>query len=212
MNRWLSVCALSSALLALAAQGGVADSLYGEAAPRDAAYVRFFVAGNSSLHDPLEIGGTRFVAVAPGSATPYRPVAPDIYLVDNDGRRAEIIPKKERYYTIAILPAEIRVFEDVAHTDPARAQIVLYNVSALDWVGLRTSDGRVEVMPAVARNRSHAVRVNAVPVRLTVAGPGSFASQLADPGLRRGASHSVFVYGQGEETVAAVVEASLEMD
>jgi hypothetical protein len=212
------VYALSWALL-LAARAGCADPLYGEAAPADAAYVRFFAAVSLDPRGPLEVGAARFEPPARGSATAYRPVAPDIYMVDAGGRSVELIPRARRYYTLAVVAGGLVVFEDTAHTDPSRAQLVLYNLSALDSVGLETEDGRTTVIPPLSAARSRSVVVNAVSVRLRVSGAGSVIGELGDVGLRRGASHSVFVYESGPREASrparpstAVVEASLETD
>jgi hypothetical protein len=95
------------------------------------------------------------------------------------------------------------VFEDVEHTDPARAQLVLYNLLPRERPELRTEDGRTVVIAAVGPGQAGRVNVNPVPVRLGVFGAAGPLAQLGDPGLRRGASYSVFVFA-GRSAVEAL--------
>jgi hypothetical protein len=201
MNRL--VLAILCCLLGAGLPAG-ADTLYGTQAPKDAAFVRFFraVAG-----DPLEVGARRFDP-PPGAVTPYRPVVPDIYLLRSGSQELELIPQVRRYYTLALTAEGLSLFEDVEHTDPARAQLVLYNLLPRESVELKTADGRATVIAAVGPGKAGRLNVNPVPVRLGVFGAGGPLAVLGDPGLRRGASYSVFVFqgGSGPEVLCAKAE------
>jgi alginate O-acetyltransferase complex protein AlgF len=210
MNR--RVILILCCLLAAAGLAGIlagADTLYGTQAPKDAAFVRVFRAVEGG--EALEIGARRF-APPRGGVTPYRPVLPDIYLLRAGGRELELIPKIRRYYTLVLTAEGLRVFEDVEHTDPARAQLVLYNLLPGEPVELKTADGRTPVIAAVAPGQAGRVSVNPVPVQLAAFGAGGAAVVLGDPGLRRGASYSVFVFPGGSGPQALCAKAELAKD
>ena len=204
MNRWVRalLCLIAGGLGAQAA----ADTLYGAEAPKDVAFVR--VVRLTDGAGPLDVGSQRF-APGPGDVTPYRPVLPDIYLIRSGGREVELIPKVRRYYTLTLTPEGIRIFEDVEHTDPARAQLVLYNLLPSERVDLRTADGRTSVIAGVGPGLAGRVNVNAVPVTLGVFGSAGPLAVVGDPGLSRGGSFSVFVFGSGSAPQVFCAQAEL---
>jgi hypothetical protein len=189
-----------------------AQTLYGAQAPPDAAYVRVFRAWSEAADQALILGSTRFEAPGPGTATPYRPVSPGVYQIRGGGHSAEIIPRIGRYYTVAMTRRGIRVFEDPAHADPARAQLVLYNLSSLERVGLRTEEGSTRVIAPLDPGTVGRVTVNAVTVRLAVFAAGELLFPVGDPGLRRGASYSAFVFEEQGRPAFLWTEAVLALD
>jgi len=194
------LCLLGAGTLA------VADTLYGTQAPKDAAFVRVFRVTDGG--GPLELGAGRFDPPR-GGVTPYRPVPPDIYLIRSGGRETELIPKARHYYTLALTSEGIRIFEDVEHTDPARAQMVLYNLLPLDRVELKTAEVRTTVIAGVGPGEAGRVNVNAVPVKLGVFGSTGPLGMVIDPGLSRGASFSVFVFQSGSAPQVFCAKAEL---
>jgi alginate O-acetyltransferase complex protein AlgF len=206
MNRrvLLILCCLLRADILAGTLAG-ADTLYGVQAPTDAAFVRVFRAVEAG--GALEVGARRFDPPR-GGVTPYRSVLPDIYLLRSGSQELELIPQVRHYYTVALTAAGSIVFEDVEHTDPARAQLVLYNLLPGQKVELKTADGRTPVIAAVGPGEAGRINVNAVPVRLGVFGAAGPLAMLGDPALRRGASYSVFVFpgASGPEVLCAKAE------
>ena len=206
MNRrvFLILCCLLGAAISAGA-----DTLYGTQAPQDAAFVRVFRAAGG--RGPLEVGARRFDP-PPGEVTPYRPVLPDIYLLRSGSQELELIPKVRRYYTLALTAQGLSVFEDVEHTDAARAQLALYNLLPREQVELKTADGRTLVIAAVGPGEAGRVNVNAVPVQLRVYAASGALATIGDPGLKRGASYSVFVFqgGSAPEVLCAKAELAQE--
>jgi alginate O-acetyltransferase complex protein AlgF len=186
-----------------------ADTLYGTQASKDAAFVRVFRAVDGE--GPLEVGARRFDPPR-GGVTAYRPVLPDIYLLRAGAQELELIPQVRRYYTLALTAEGLRLFEDVEHTDPARAQLVLYNLLAREKVELKTADGRTPVIAAVSPGQAGRINVNPVAVQLAVFGAAGAPAMLGDPQLRRGASYSVFVFAGGSGPQAVCLKAELAQD
>ena len=186
-------------------------SVYGPSAPGDSAFVRMVnaVAGGQPL--AVSLGATRFESVKYAEASPYRPVVPDIYLLRVSGLEREIVAKTKSYFTIVFTQRGIHVLEDVPHTDPARAQVFLYNFSSLPRLDLKTSDGKTSVIAGVQSGASGVTVVNAVAASLAVFGNGVLVTLLGDLGLRRGSSFSVFALGEDAPPLVFAVKAEVRV-
>ena len=211
-SRFLRFMVAAAVLGAGLGAPATAQTLYGERAPRDAAYVRLFRAVDGQPGRALALGAARFEALGHGAVSPYRPVAPDIYQIRSDGHLGEIIPRAQRYYTVTVTRGGIQVFEDQAHTDPARAQLVLYNLSSLEQVSLSTEDRRTQVIPPVSPRAAEGITVNAMPVRLGVFSAGRVLRLLGDPKLSRGSSYSALVFDEEGQTAVHWAEAVLVLE
>lgn len=187
-------------------------SVYGPPVPGDAAFVRIVNAIPGKALLEIELGATRFVPLGWAKASPYRPVTPDIYQLEAAGNEGEIIAKSGRYYTVACTPTGISIYEDPAHTDPARAQLFLYNLSALPLMDLRTADGKSRVISGVSPRSAGTAIVNAVRVSLAVFSNGASIAGLGDLGLARGSSFSVFVLAADPSPMVFTVKARVAVE
>jgi len=204
--------AILIALCTTALATGETRSVYGPQAPGDAAFVRLVDAIPGKTHLEIEIGATRYGALGWTEVSPYRPVTPDIYQLEAAGNEAEIIAGSGRYYTVVCMPTGITVYEDPAHTDPARAQLFLYNLSPLPQIDLRTADGKSRVISGVGPRSAGLAVVNAVRVALAVFSEGTSIAGLGDLGLERGSSFSVFVLAADQAPVVFTVRARVAME
>jgi alginate O-acetyltransferase complex protein AlgF len=187
-------------------------SVYGPEVPGDASFVRIVNGVPGSAKLSAELGATTWEPLGFAEASAYKPVTPDIYSFAAGGREVEIIPGAGRYYTIAVLPKDIVVLEDPAHTDPARAQLFLYNFSSLPRVELATADGKTTVIPAVRQNASGLAVVNAVAAKLAVRSGGTQLKAIGDLGLARGSSFSVFVLGGAASPAVFALKAAVKAE
>jgi alginate O-acetyltransferase complex protein AlgF len=170
-----------------------------------------FRAQDETAARALVLGSTRFDVHLRGLSD-YRVVSPGIYQIVLGEGTSEIIARPGGYYTVAATRDGVRVFEDPAHTDPARAQLVLYNLSNLEAVDLRTEGADTIVIPPLSPGAAGRITVNAVSVRLAVFSNGGFHYGLGDLGLERGSSYSVFVFDENRETGVFWAEAALTLD
>jgi alginate O-acetyltransferase complex protein AlgF len=196
------------AALPVSAQGH--QSVYGPSAPGDSAFVRVL----SLLPDPVRVslGATRIGPVTVSTVSSYRPVVPDIYLVRAGGKELEVVPTSGAWLTIACTPRGIILFEDPPHTDPARAQVFLYNLTSLPSLDLRTADGKTTVLAGVKTGASAQVVVNALTVSLALYNGGTLVKQVGTLALQRGSSFSVFALGQGAPVSVLTVKADVKVD
>jgi len=206
------VTALALAILVAAPICAGTRSVYGPEVPGDAAFVRIVNGVPGSTPLASELGATLFDPLAYAEVSPYRAVTPDIYLFSAAGEEQEIIPLSGRYYTVAVLPGAVVVLEDPAHTDPARAQLFLYNFSSLPSADLATADGKTRVIATVLPRSSGLAVVNAVAASLAVTSGGARVKLIGDQGLARGSSFSVFVLGGGSAAVVFTAKARVQVE
>gem|GEM_PF-1037972 len=171
------------------------DGLYGEAAPDDAAFVRLVNASERDDLGSVWIAATEFSGLDPYTVSPYRPIFPGIHRLSIGGHETELIPDRGEYYTVVLTADELVVVEDIEHTRPDRAQLVLYNFSPWDGLELRTAAGDATAVEAVPRGRGRAAEVNPIEIAFAVYHGGELLEAVGDPGLERGQSYGVFVLG-----------------
>jgi hypothetical protein len=191
------------------------ESVYGPAAPPGAGFVRVFFAASPAETVTVDIGNVAFGPVSGGAVTPYRPVSEGLYLLRLPGRETELFTRAGAYQTVLVTAEEIAVVPDRSHEDPAKAQLVLYNVSTRARVALVTAEAGQAVIPALAPLTGSAIAVNAVAVRfaVTVGNDDSpHTVEVAPFSLRRGASFSIFAFEPGEGVVTVVDQASVEVE
>ena len=196
-------------LVLLLTGGSVAaqDGLYAPAVPEDAALVRVINATAETVS--LDVGPLRFSDVAPSTATAYRPLLADVLVVSHDGAREVITAKERSFLSLVLRPGGMHVIEDERHTDPARAQLVLYNLSSSP-VSLRAIDADATIIPAVGPGESGTRVVNAVSVSL-----GAYTDDeqlvVTEVDLERGESYTLVVVGAAadDETAGFLVQASV---
>jgi alginate O-acetyltransferase complex protein AlgF len=187
-------------------------SVYGPQVPGDTAFVRLVNAIPGKVPLAIELGATRYGPLGWAKTSPYRPVTPDIYQLEAAGNEGEIIAKSGRYYTIVCTPTAVSIYEDPAHTDPARAQLFLYNLSTLPRIDLRTADGKSTVIAGVRPSSFGLAVVNAVRVPLAVFSNGASFAGLGDLGLVRGSSFSVFVLAADPSPLVFTVRARVAVE
>ncbi|AFG36728.1 alginate O-acetyltransferase AlgF [Spirochaeta africana] len=184
------------ALLILLPSGVSAQSasLYGEAAPDDAAFVRIY----NALVEPQTtwVGSVEFASAEPGQATAYRPVNPGVHAVFSGNEYAELIARDAEFFTVILEPRGPQVHQDRRHTRADQAQLVVYNIDLDGPVSLKTGDGSVTVVDAVESGGAGSVSVNPAAVELVLQPPQGSSLELGDIGMQRGQSYAMFVFLQ----------------
>lgn len=205
LTRLRTVLAIILVVFSAAFVNAGPKSVYGLQAPGDVAFVRVVNATAGKTPIQVDLGATRYDKLGFAEVSSYRAVIPDIYQIRAADYEKEIIPKIGLYYTIICAPKGIHIIEDVTHTDPARAQLFLYNVSSFPHVDLRTADGKTIVISGISPHQYGQVVVNAISVSFAVFSGGTRLGEVGDLGLERGSSFSVFVLdGEASAIVFAV--------
>lgn len=200
MKRFLIV------LLSLASAGALfsQDGLYAPAVPEDAALVRVVNATDDPLS--LDLGPNRY-EVAGRSASAYRPLQPGIFVVAIGGERTVVEPSARAFLSLVVSETGVVVFTDERHGDPARAQLVIYNLASRP-VGFRAVTPQAVLVPEVAPGASAVRVVNAIPVEVG-AFAGDEALVTAELDLERGESYALVVPPAEADASGFTVRASV---
>jgi alginate O-acetyltransferase complex protein AlgF len=192
---------------ALSAQsdGGV----YGPQAPQNAGFVRLVhgAAGRGTVE--LPVGPLRLGPIGFGEATPYRPLRAGISVLRSGAAEAELIVRPDSYTTVILTREGFSVITDERHTDPARAQLVLYNATDLEPASLIVAPDGPPVIEGVAEGAAAPRAVNAVTVDLAVRAAGTVAARLGALRLTRGDSFAVFLLEGPDGATARVHQAEV---
>ena len=191
-------------LLATAAMVPAQDGLYAPSVPEDAALVR--VVNATAQPITVDIGRERFREVPAYAATAYRAIEGDVFVLTHEGDREVLTPRARAFFSVVYRPGGITVISDDRHTDPARAQLVLYNLtsSPADFVAVEPSATLASsIVPGESANRV----VNAIPMRLGASVGGEMLYEAAlEP--RRGESYTLVVLATKEQS-GFVIRASV---
>lgn len=190
------------------------EGLYAPSRPEDAALVRVV---NLSAEDPsrvMNIGPVSFESLEPQTAGPYRPVPRGVYILD-DRDSTVFTPEPETFVTIVLGSAspdrgEAHLFPDEPHDDPARAQLVLYNLTDR-ILSLVAVPSETVIFPEVEPGRSRAIAVNAIPVDLEIRS-GDKNLHGITLRLSRGNSFSLFAAESDGDLRVIDAEASVRND
>lgn len=208
MNRTSPIKALlfAALLLSCVLSSLGAQSLYGSGIPAEAALVRCVQLAPSGK-DTVYVGATPIPLNGPETASPYYPVGPGLYFVAAGNTEAEVFARSGGYYTLVLTRDGLTAFEDIAHDDPVRCQIYLYNLS--DESCTLTADGAGPVFKGLPPGQSRQIAVNPLEIGFTLTGEGEGASgghHWDSLPLERGGSVSLFFYGDRSLAAEARVE------
>lgn len=188
------------------------EGLYGPQTPQDTAFVRFVHAATDIPEATFTVAGVPYATTAYLDVTPYDMLAEGSHTIRVNDLTTDITTEIGGFYTVVLMPEELRVITDTPLEDLAKARIFLYNLSALDTLDLRTADGETDVLTDVAAGSSSSIEVNPADVTLAVFHQGEGVQELSGLQLERGAAHGVFVMGDADALVVhhAVAETRTE--
>ena len=186
------------------------EDLYGPSAPPDAAYFR--VVNAASGVNPFEavLGDLVFPPVAFAEVTPYFVLEPATLSLSAGDAEASVNVEAGGFYTAALLPGGLVVFDDEPLVDASRALLTFYNLSGRGPLDLATADGETDVLVGVGAGESESIVVGGAEVALGVFEAGELVAALESQQLERGAAHSVFAFDGPEGLVVGYDRAELQ--
>ena len=184
------------------------EGLYAPSVPEDAALVRVVNATGETV--TLDVGPVRFRDVASRTATAYRPFQGDVVVIAHAGDREVLTPRARSFLSIVLKVDGVLAITDERHTDPARAQLVLYNLTGapLDFVAVEPG---ATLAAGVEPGAGAARVVNAIPLRLGAVSAGTLVHDES-LGLQRGESYTMVVADEGGDVFGFVVQATVESE
>lgn len=172
------------------------DGLYAPSRPDDAALVRIVHVGASGPSPVVDVGPVRFEPRPAKTGSAYQTVPIGVYVLGG-GNGAYFTPEPQSFVTIVAGfdpddPEALQLFRDIAHDDPARAQLVLYNLTA-GPVSLVATRPESEIFTGVQSGGTETVVVNAMEVELKVLRDDGTVVDRDTVMLPRGGSYAIFV-------------------
>lgn len=210
------VLGIAILMIALTVPAWTQDGLYGPT-DSDDAMVRVIHAVQDSSLLPVDLGATSFGRLGFGDVTPYRPVFPGMFVLRAEGREFSFNPKSGSYYSLIYGADGFILIEDAIHDDPARAQLVLYNLTQYESLSLEAfprdnPEQRTPVLPGVASGAADRRILNPVPVSFAVTTGSEEITTIDALPLTRGGSVSVLVMGRSGVPEVVITEASVAFD
>jgi alginate O-acetyltransferase complex protein AlgF len=171
------------------------EGLYAPAPPADAAFVRIIHASPDAAAVSATLGDTAYDEVAFAEVSPYRVVLQGARTLTAGDVTQDLEVQAGKFYSLAITPDGVVVLEDASSSNRAKALLLLYNLSDIPAVDLKTADGKTEVFSGVAPGTQTSVEVNGITVDLAVLGEGAVLQEFPGVQLERGAAYSALVLG-----------------
>ena len=121
-----------------------------------------------------------------------------------------LTPQPKSFFSVVLLPDGVVVVPDERHTDPARSQLVVYNLTeeVFDFVAL---EPEATLVAGVEPGKTAVRVVNAISVRVGAAvGEDVVYDELLE--LDRGESYTLVVLGGEAPRAGFVVQASVDSE
>lgn len=172
------------------------EGLYDPAPPSNSAFVRVANAPAATL-------GTRSVAADKGAVSTYVVIPQGDVSVKAGAASQKFRVEAGKFYTVALHGGKLSLLPDAPADNRAKALLVVYNLSSLPSVDLKTADGKTTVIQGVKPGESGNRAVNGITVDLaTFAGPKSLNVMKAVK-LERGKAYAIVVTDSGTTLTAS---------
>jgi alginate O-acetyltransferase complex protein AlgF len=171
------------------------QGLYAPAPPADAAFVRVIHALESAPSVSVSVGDTSYGEVAFAQASPYRVVLQGTRTITAGDTSQDLEVQAGKFYTLAVTSSGVTVLEDANSSNRAKALLLLYNLSDLPSIDLKTADGKTDVLLGVGPGAQKSIEVNGITVDLAVSSEGQELQAFPGVSLERGAAYSAIVLG-----------------
>lgn len=212
MNKKLKVSAFILVLLLLGLSFAQDEGLYAPAPPADAAFVRVVHAIEGADAVSPTIGAATYAELAFAQSSLYRVVLQGEASLQAGAISHDFTVEAGKFYTVALVSnsgeASVFVLNDEANTNRAKALLVLYNLSDIASVDLKTADGSTPIVVGVAPNSEASIEVNGITVDLAVFNADASLESFAGVKLERGAAYSAIVMGTADDTTVIWVQSA----
>lgn len=190
--RMILFFALLLSLIAAPAKADKDKGLYDPRPPAGAAFVRFFNANEKPMN--ATIGGKSYGDIPAISASPYYVQKQGNVEFKTGLRILPMVLESGAFYTVVTDNAgNPYLHKDTVSTDPAKAMLVLYNLSSDAPLALKAQDDMVTVVENVEKGKSAYRGINGVKVDLSVTGKdGKIMHEFEPLVLERGRTYSIF--------------------
>lgn len=177
------------------AQDANAD-LYDAVAPANSAFIRVMNLSDSGVEFTLT-SKTTAQRIAAGQFGGYRFVEPGMHRIGVAGKTLESELKANTASTVLFRDGQLQLLQDDVVNEPARAQIVFYNLTG-DEAMLTTVDGKTPVVDKRGAYQNGSRMVNEVKIAFAAYAGERKLAAYPEQLLRKGRSYSYALLPDGE--------------
>lgn len=184
-------------------QAGADEGLYAPKAPENAAFIRILNVSDAEV--TAKAGSKDYGTVAPLTASSYYFFTKDSAEITAAGKAATQSLDAGQYYT-AIIGDDLKIIEDTANTNPAKATLAFYNHSDA-VITVKAKENTAAIFNDVAAGDNAARAINPVKVDLTLNISGNDTPMpIADIIMERENHYAVVYNGDKAFVVTATVD------
>lgn len=171
-----------------------AAQLYTKGAPPGSAFIRV-LNGTAAQSPPGFIGETPQPALAAFTAGQFTFLPPGEYPVQIGSRKESFKLAADRFYSVAYLSNGLKSFELEGFKSQLKAMIVMMNLLPEQTLSLKTADGKVTVLDAVAPFKAGQREINPLSVSLAIFDGDRKIADVPATVFERGKASSLIVGG-----------------
>jgi alginate O-acetyltransferase complex protein AlgF len=190
-------------LLLLFSLAAAQEGLYDPVAPADSAFVRVIQADSSLGSLNPQIGGVVYEALDYAAISAYQVIPAGIHEAGFADLAVQLEFAAGKSYTVAVMAAGVSLLEDPSNGNLSKTLLVLYNLSELAAVDMKTADGSTAVVSGVVPKALNSMLVNPIQVDLAAFAGEAPISAFNGLSLRAGATYSMVVLGSADALKAS---------
>lgn len=176
--------------------------LYAKGAPPGSAFVRI-LNGTAGQSPAGFIGESTQPALGAFSAGQFIFLPPGEYPVQLGSRKETFKLEADRFYSIAYLPDSMKSFQLEGFKSQLKAMIIMMNLLPDKTLSLKTSDGRVAVLDAIAPFKAGQREINPLSVSLALFDGDRKIMDVPATIFERGKASSLIVGGTSSVPILA---------
>ena len=194
MNKFKKLFGYISLLFMMLASTQVQAQLYAKGAPPGSAFVRI-LNGTAGQSPAGFVGETPQIPLSAYSAGQFSFLPPGEYPIQLGGHKETFKLEADRFYSIAYLPDSLKSFELEGFKSQLKAMVVLMNLLPDKTLSLKTADGKVTVLDAVAPFKAGQREINPLSVALALFDGDRKVVDVPPVTFERGKASSLIVGG-----------------
>ena len=179
------------------------ENLYDPVLSADSAFVRILQADAAASATQANVGDVVFGGLEYGGVSPYQVVPQGDYTASFGDAALTVTIEAGKFYSLAFTPTGVSALEDPVNGNMTKTMLVLYNLSDVASVDMKTADGSTAVVPGVAAGTQSSILVNPIAVDLAAFANDDAVDTFAGLNLQAGAVYSLVVMGGADDLSAS---------
>jgi alginate O-acetyltransferase complex protein AlgF len=169
------------------------EGLYDPVPPADSAFVRIIQADRSLGAASLSIGDIAYGELEYLSISPYQIVPQGAHEGLFGGIAAALEVAAGNFYTVVVAGGKPLLLQDPVNGNLTKTLLILYNLSDLATVDMKTADGSTAVITGVTSQTLNSILVNPIEISLAAYVENQLVQAFNDLSLKPGATYSMIV-------------------